>query len=391
MRVADPPEGANMASWKKWTVVLVLALTAGGWLAWKPAWTWYVLRELAAADEASRAAWIDRVVLLDTAAVPPLLDCLAADDVRACANAEAALSSLAQSWGAADPRTLDVARQVVGRFANLSVPGREAVLEWQLVVLKLGKGQTPLVEPARDLLHQAAQNTAPGTQLRALALADVLADRLPAASWLASARELVRNGLTSSTVEARVRAIHLTAHAHFQSDTELRQAVLPFLHDADAHLRCAAVVALAPARDLINEEELLPLLHDPDTAVRRLCTTALRSRGLNDDHILLGGLATDARPAARLEVLPLLEGAELAPGEAGTWLRRLCHDASPAVRAAAVRAGALQSEIDLTDLLRQMAGNDPSPTVRQLAAYYSASSDRSTSARPQRGRPARPD
>jgi hypothetical protein len=77
---------------------------------------------------------------------------------------------------------------------------------------------------------------------------------------------------------------------------------------------------------------------------------------------------TDARPEIRLQVLEHLgPAADLAPG---VWLRRLSHDPAPAVRAAALRALAEQPQLGLRDRLEQMAQNDPSPTVQQLASHY---------------------
>ena len=77
---------------------------------------------------------------------------------------------------------------------------------------------------------------------------------------------------------------------------------------------------------------------------------------------------TDAQPGTRLQVLDLLgRSRDLEPG---AWLRRLSNDPSPAVRAAAVRAATEQPMASLVDRLEQMAQNDPSSTVRQLAQYY---------------------
>ena len=54
----------------------------------------------------------------------------------------------------------------------------------------------------------------------------------------------------------------------------------------------------------------------------------------------------------------------------GVWLRRLSHDPSPAVRAAAARVMSGLDHIDLSDRLDQMSRGDPSPSVAQLARYY---------------------
>jgi HEAT repeats len=95
---------------------------------------------------------------------------------------------------------------------------------------------------------------------------------------------------------------------------------------------------------------------------------ALRGRGLRPEHIKLGRILTDPSPVVRLQVLDYLGRAS--DLDAGIWLRRLSHDPSPAVRAAAMRAMSQQTAVNLTDRIDQMARNDPSPTVCVLARYY---------------------
>ncbi len=129
-------------------------------------------------------------------------------------------------------------------------------------------------------------------------------------------------------------------------------------------------IALGPAPELVSDDELLPLLHDPDEDVQNLCELALRSRGLQENHIVLARLISDTRPTARLQVLQHLRDAtDLEPG---VWLRRLCQGPEPAVRAAGIRAASAQSEVDLRSCLQEMAEQDPSPTVKQLAQIYLA-------------------
>jgi hypothetical protein len=127
-------------------------------------------------------------------------------------------------------------------------------------------------------------------------------------------------------------------------------------------------LAVGPAEEIVRDEGLLPALHDSDPEVRRLCEAALAGRGLRPEHILLGRLLTDDRPLVRLQVLDQLR--ETPDLETGVWLRRLSHDPSPAVRAAAMRAMTQQNGVDLSDRIDQMARNDPSPTVCRLAQYY---------------------
>jgi HEAT repeat protein len=146
--------------------------------------------------------------------------------------------------------------------------------------------------------------------------------------------------------------------------------VVPLLADGDAEVRRCAVLAVGASPSVISTDTLLPLLHDDNAEVRHLCEQALRSRGLEEQHLKLGRLMTDALPDSRLQVVDLLRRVQHLEPEPAAWLRHLSHDSSPAVRAAAVRAGAEQSASAFRDRLEQMAQDDPSPTVRQIAQYY---------------------
>jgi HEAT repeat protein len=143
---------------------------------------------------------------------------------------------------------------------------------------------------------------------------------------------------------------------------------MPLLKDPDAALRRAALLAVGADRNLIADDDLLAWLHDPDPDAKRLCETALRSRGLRTSDLRLGRLLTDPRPAARLELLGLLrDDPEV---ELAAWLRRLSQDESPAVRAAAARLAGEQQVQALSDRLAQMAQGDPDLTVRPIAGYH---------------------
>src|SRR5262249_17989245 len=114
--------------------------------------------------------------------------------------------------------------------------------------------------------------------------------------------------------------------------------------------------------------ELLPLLHDPAIDVRILCEKTLRSRGLTAQQIDLARLMTDAEATVRARVpAKVLECPDL---DTHVWMDRLSRDPSPAVRAAVVRTVGEVADERLRDRMREMAGNDPSPTVRELAGYY---------------------
>jgi HEAT repeat protein len=151
--------------------------------------------------------------------------------------------------------------------------------------------------------------------------------------------------------------------------------------DPEAMVRRAAMFAVSGAEDVIQTDNLLPWLHDPDPEVRRMCSAALEKRGLKPEYIRLANLITDPNWQVRVSVLDNLDDAE--DLDAGAWLRRLSHDVSPAVRAAAIRAACENSTVDLSDRLDQMARDDPSPTVSELARHYLEQSKVNSLSRPQ--------
>jgi HEAT repeat protein len=354
---------------RKWPVPLLVLLALAGvaWLNRTPLLAWYYLRQLAAAGPAERESWAERVAGLEEAALPGLLEHLSREDVQACANAEAALAHLGRRWGLADPRTAALLGQLAQRFEGLGRPGREAVLELAVVLLRPPEGPAPLVEAGGRLLLAAAPVTDRGTRVRALALADVLAGRAPT-RWQEVHRGLAGAGLVEDDGECRVRAIHLTLHSALRDDPELLKQVVPLLRDGRAEVRRAAVLALGLADQVVAEDDLLPLLHDPDADVRRLCEAALRGRGLPEAHVRLARLISAPGPEDRLQVLRRLRDMEdLDPG---VWLRRLSQDPDAAVRFAAMAAASTNRLVDLSDRLREMRDGDPSPTVRQWAPYF---------------------
>jgi HEAT repeat protein len=173
--------------------------------------------------------------------------------------------------------------------------------------------------------------------------------------------------LNDPDAETRVQAIRLTVHLGMN----LLEQVVALLTDPQAEVRRAALLAVGAATEVLATDDLLVCLHDPDAGVRRLCEQALLGRGLETSHIQLGRLMTNKDAKTRLQVLDRLRQT---PGlEASVWLRRLSHDPSPAVRAAAIRAVSEFAEVDLSDRINQIAQTDPNFTVRQLAQYYLSS------------------
>jgi hypothetical protein len=359
---------------RKFVFLLLVIAVLGGAAWWQrvPILSWYYVRELAGATEEGREIWVRRVAGLDAAALPRLLDCLRSPEAHVCGNAEAALAALASAWGAEDGRGWHMAGDMLARFESFSSNGQASALRAVRVLFSRGsgkKGCPPSLEQAAVSLLTASAGK-PELRPATLALAGALVERVLPESCRELCLDLARKGLEDDDAQARVQAINLILHLSRQVDAKLLAEVVPLLRDPENQVRRAALVAVGPSKGTVAEDELLPLLHDADPEVCRLAEAALHSRGMPESHIVLARLISDERPAARLQVVDRLVSAADLPGGVGVWLRRLSRDTEPAVRAAAVRAAYFQTQVDLRDRLEQMSKQDPSPTVRQIAAHF---------------------
>jgi HEAT repeat protein len=353
---------------KKWLILLLMLLVLAS-LAWwlrKPFLSWYYVRQLVHADKENQAACVKRVAELDQAVVPRLLSCLEYPEEQACENVTAALVCLVELWGPDDERAIAIVEDLNRNLPRYGRAGKQESLRIPAALLRLCLSRTPappLLEAASDLFTA----TAGDADLRrgSLILGAALVKHCPRGPVGQACRDLGLGGLKDSSPENRARAVNLLLRA---GDPALLAKVIPMLRDQAAEVRQAALTALGPAKDIIGDDDLLPLLHDADQGVRKLAEEALRSRGLPENHLVLARLISDDRPVQRLQVVHHLSQTEDLP--VGIWLRRLSQDPAPAVRAAAVRAAYYQTKADLRDRLLEMAQEDPSPTVRQLAGYY---------------------
>jgi HEAT repeat protein len=354
---------------RKKIVVIGLAasfalLIAGvAWFQRMPLLTWFYVRGLAKAAEKDREIWVNRVAALEGAAVPRLLDCLRRTDSKACANVLAGLTEIIGRWRADDARRADLATHLAEAFSGLSPAGQSATLKLQTLLFRTSQREAVLSATVQ-VLAEAARQKDQQVHGDALLLASELWQETKADEAVPACRVLVRTCLHDEVARIRLEAIHLAS----VPGIDLLEPVAALLEDSVREVRRAALLAVGSSPAAVSTDDLLSALHDDDEVVRRLCEEALRGRGLQEEHIKLGRLMTDREPGTRLQVLDLLRQAnDLEPG---AWLRRLSHDDSPAVRAAAVRAVCEQRTANLSDRLEQMAQNDPSPTVRQLAQHY---------------------
>jgi HEAT repeat protein len=361
---------AIFASKKTWIALLLTAgLACLGWWQREPIVAWHTVRQLANASPDNCEEWANRVAALDDAAVPRLLDRLQCQDAQACANLQSALAMLARRWGPTNPRSIALVEEIRGRFSAFSLAGQEQAL-LSLTNLLQQDGPRPLPPKLTKAVSEVliAAEKQRDLQPAALRLAAELVVCVQPGQWADVCRAMAERGMKDEREATRVAAVHLVLREPLRQDRELLEQVIPLLSDPEASVRRAAVVALAPAKDVIREETLLPLLHDEDAQVQYLCEMALHKRGLTDDDLKLARLISDKAPATRLRVLRHLD--QMPDLNLREWLRQLSLDPAPAVRAAAVRAMGENLQIDLSERLREMAERDPSETVRQNALYY---------------------
>jgi hypothetical protein len=352
-------------------LLVLLAAGAAGWWQRQRLQAWWVMRGLARAGEADRDAWIGRITGLGEPGVEALLETLAEGDDRACRNALAALDHLARLQGAGDPATAALAARLARPFARLGPEAQAQALRGLAGWFTDGEPAEGLVPAAARVLNESAARGEPDTQAAGLQLAAVLVRQPGGPAAVPAAREMARGGLRSPSSAVRLQAVQLC----LQPGLELLEQVVGLLRDPAAEVRRAAILAVGPAEQLVREDVLLPGLHDSDPEVRRHTEAALRSRGLRPEHLELGRLLTHPDWRTRLRVLDKIREVLAGAGQEvdidpGVWLRRLSHDGSPPVRAAALRLMSEQTLIDLRDRIDQMARNDPLPSICQMASFY---------------------
>lgn len=361
---------AIFTSKKTWLALLIVALVGGlGWSQREQIQAWYLVRQLANADQENREEYASKVAALEESAIPQVLNGLNSDDALVCGNLQFALMMVTQKWGRADARTVELVAQLHGRFDSFSAAGQEKTVLLLAGLMQM-EGSRPLSPPFTKHIGAIllAADRKPELRSATLLLAAELIDAVEPGQWVDACKAMAERGLKDDRPAARVAAIQLVRREPIRKDKQLLEQAIPLLRDAQPAVRRAALLVLAAESELVREEVFLPLLHDDDVEVQYLCELALRKRGLQDDDLAMARLISDKNPATRMRVLGYLH--QRSDINLGEWLRQLSHDAEPAVRAAAIRACAEMPHVNMTDRLREMAERDPSETVRQNARYY---------------------
>lgn len=358
-----------------WLALAACFLAVGIWacmhqdelLAQYEAW------KLSRASESQRPKWVARLALRGEAAIDALLSYLHGADPVARERCSFALQELASQWTAASPDTRQLARRLVADFEVLSDSSRREALFIAVATLTMPDDAAPPPELSPILAHlleNAELLTAPETRPGSLLFAIRFVNQTQAGSEmvLKTCRALAAAGLSDDRAECRAHGARLAAAPGMNLLHLVPPLVLGGSPDPDPGVRRTALVLIGQSEALAPTEGLLLRLHDRSGEVRSVCAKILRSRGLSVEQIDLARLMTDPDATVRARVpARVLDFPDL---DTHVWLDRLSRDSSPAVRAAVVRTFGDLQQLQLRDRVREMAGDDPSSTIRQLADYY---------------------
>jgi hypothetical protein len=160
-------------------------------------------------------------------------------------------------------------------------------------------------------------------------------------------------------------------------------AALPavaYVDDSSTDVRKQTLSSFARRNMLLTDEMLLKRLHDQDAAIREMANLILKTRGLPQELISLGGLIFSPKPEQRVSVISLLKDRDdLDPV---TWLIQLSRDPVETVRISAIEALAAHKTPAVQRRLAEMARSDGSEAVRQAARKLVPSVEETTASLP---------
>ena len=157
-------------------------------------------------------------------------------------------------------------------------------------------------------------------------------------------------------------------------------SAVAYVDDPDVDVRRQTLSSFAQRNMLLTEDMLLKHLHDDDAVVRDMANLILKTRGLSQELISLGGLIFSPRADQRVSVITLLKGRT--DVDQVTWLVQLSKDPVETVRISALAALAQQNTPAAQKRLAEMAKKDTSEAVRQAARKLVPAVDETTAALP---------
>jgi len=197
------------------------------------------------------------------------------------------------------------------------------------------------------------------------------------AEWKGGLYIPVVHCLASRDVATRVTAV--ACLALLPIDNAAVTAVA-YVDDPDVDVRRQTISSFAARNLLLTDDMLLKHLHDEDAVVRDMSNLILKTRGLSQELIGMGGLMFSPRADQRVSVITLLKGrTDIDPV---TWLIQLSNDPVETVRISALAALAGHKTPLVQKRLSEMARTDTSEAVRQAARKLIPAIDETTASLP---------
>ena len=195
--------------------------------------------------------------------------------------------------------------------------------------------------------------------------------------WKAAIHVPVVRCLGARDPETRMAAVACLGNLPIDHEAA---AAVPYVDDPSAIVRKQTVSSFSQRSTLLTHEMLFKRLHDSDVIIREMASLILKTRGLSQEQISLGGLIYSPKPEQRVSVIPLLK--DRTDIDPVVWLMELSRDPEEMVRISAIEALAKHKSPTVQRRLAEMARTDGSEAVRQAAGKVVPSLQETTAALP---------
>ncbi len=155
---------------------------------------------------------------------------------------------------------------------------------------------------------------------------------------------------------------------------------IAYVENKNSDVRKQTLISFARRNLLLTDDMLLKRLHDEEPTVRETASIILKTRGLTQEQISLGGLIFSPKPQQRISVIPFLK--DRSDIDPVVWLIQLSRDSEEMVRISAIEALAAHKTPSVQKRLAEMARTDHSSVVRQTASRHVVSSQDKTASLP---------
>jgi hypothetical protein len=197
------------------------------------------------------------------------------------------------------------------------------------------------------------------------------------AEWKGGLYVPVVHCLASRDVPTRIATISCLGTLPIDNAAD---AAVAYIDDPIADVRRQTISSFAQRGLILTDDMLLKHLHDEDAVVRDMANLVLKTRGLPQELIGLGGLMYSPRADQRVSVITLLKGRT--DIDVVNWLIQLSKDPVETVRISAMAALAKHKTPVVEKRLAEMARSDGSEAVRNAARKLVPKSDETTAALP---------